>query len=104
MSKWISVDDELPPPNTYVLVHYTGGNWKDNSDQFGCECRIMKFVTGQSKEEKDKLPNSHPDKYTWGFPDEGFNNLKPYAWKEFGPNKFFGQEVDYWQYLTELPK
>ena len=69
MSGWISVKDELPPANTYVLVHYSGGNHRDGHDQFGCECRVMKFV-------KD-------------------SNM----WTTFGPGSLSGQDVDYWQLL-----
>lgn len=102
MSEWISVDDEMPPDNSYVLVHYKGGNYRDDNHQFGCECKVMKFVKGLSLEQRNKLHTSHPDKHTYRFCDEGFNNLKAYGWDEFGPCTYFGQDVDYWQHLTEI--
>lgn len=84
MGEWISVKDKLPPANTYVLVHYSGGNHRDGDDQFGCECRVMKFVKDSNMEVG--------------------NNLRPYRWLEFGPGSLFGQDVDYWQLLPRKPQ
>lgn len=71
--------DKLPVNGTYVVCHYTGGNWDDSDDQEGCNWKVAKFR---------------------GAAVEG-NNLVPYEWDEFGPGTFFGQDVDMW---FELPR
>lgn len=93
----ISVLDSLPPNNTFVLVHYCGGNWKDKDDQEGSEWTLKKFCRGISKEERSKLPECKR-KHTWKPTDEGFNNERPYQW-----GNLFGQDVDYWCHLPQLP-
>lgn len=74
--------DNLPEDNTYVVAHYTGGNWIDSKDQRGCEWKVVKF--------RECAP--------------GFNNLLPYEWIEFGPGKLFGQDVDLWFELPRITK
>jgi hypothetical protein len=73
------VDQCLPAYGTFVLCHYTGGNWSDNDDQEGCEWVVAQLrrcvVQG--------------------------NNLRPYYWSQFGPGTLFGQDVDLW---CELPR
>lgn len=101
MSEWIKCSDQLPPDNTYVLVHYAGKNYRDSHHQFGCECRVMKFVRGLSVEQRKKLPKNHHDKNAYSFADEWGNNKNAYAWEEFGPSKYYSQDVDYWMPLPE---
>ena len=94
----------IPCSDRFYLVHRIIWKMWYGDDQFGCECKVMKFVKGLSLEQRNKLHPSHPDKQTYRFCDEGFNNLKPYAWDEFGPGKYFGQDVDYWQLLPGSPE
>jgi len=91
--------DRLPEDNTYVVARYTGGNWSDSDDQNGVNWKVVKFVRGLSKSERDALPDSDQRKRVYSGADEGGNNFLPYQWKEFGPGSFFGQEVDYWMML-----
>ena len=93
--------DKLPKNNTYVVARYTGGNWRDSDDQEGCVWKVVKFVRGISKEEREALPDTDSRKRIYITGDTFGNNTVPYCWKEFGPGEIFGQDVDYW---TELQR
>lgn len=93
------VADGLPKDKTYVLARYTGGNWRDHDDQSGVCWKVVKFQRGISVEEREALPECER-KHVWRGCDEGFNNQKPYNWREFGPGTLAGQDVDMW---AELP-
>lgn len=92
---------QLPENNTYVLCHHTRGTWRDSTDQAGCEWVVLKFIKGLSAEDRNKLPENDDRKKRWSKEDEGFNNLKPYCWQEFGPDCFFGQDIDKWCHLPD---
>ena len=98
-----SVKDKLPENNTYVLVHYTGGNWRDRHDQAGCEWTVAKFVRGISLEERKAMPVCDRKK-TYRTGDEWQNNHLPFAWDEHGPMTLFGQDVDYWAPIANTTK
>ncbi len=100
-----SVKDKLPEDRQYVLIHLTKGNWGDDDDPKGNRYwKVAKFKKGISESDRDKLPIDHPKKLTWSGEDEGFNNRMPYNWQPFGPGSYFGQEVDFWCELPELPE
>lgn len=100
--KKISVKDKLPEHGQYVLVIITRDTWMDYDDPEGNRYfRVVKFVKGLSEEDREKLPFGHMFKTTYRYGDEFDNNLVPYAWEEFGPAQYYGQEVDFW---FELPK
>lgn len=97
----ISVNDRLPKDKTYVLVHVNRDNWIDRDDPKNVCFKVMKFVRGISKEERDTMPDC--ERKRWIRPEDEYgNNLKPYYWREFGPGSEFGQNVDYWMDLPEL--
>ena len=98
--KPVSVKDSLPPDNTYVLARYTGGNWLDQHHQSGCVWKVVKFVRGLSKADREEMPMCDR-KRQYHSEDEWSNNLRPYVWKEFGPGSLFGQEVDFWLPLPD---
>lgn len=96
--KWISVKDKLPESGQYVLV------WAGNVHQKPM-CRVAMFKKGISKGERERLKKSG-DKRAIEFhqADEDGNNKKPFCWLEFGPMKWFGQDVSHWMPLPEPPK
>ena len=97
MSKHIISNGDLPENNQYVLVRLTKDNWGDQDDPNGNRYyRVVKFKLGLTLEARKQLPDHHHSKDTYGSSDEGFNNTCGYCWDEFGPSKFFGQEVDIW--------
>ena len=96
-----SVEDGLPDDRSYVLVHLTLTNWGDRDDPEGKRYwKVAKFVRGLSKEDRYLLAPNDDRRITYCLEDEDGNNLRPYAWEEFGPSSYFGQDVDYW---CELP-
>lgn len=99
--KPINVKKRLPKNNTYVLARYTGGNWTDNDHQSGVVWKVVKFVKGITEAEREALPSGSSRKRSYHSEDVQGNNLVPYCWREFGPGKLFGQDVDFWM---DLPK
>jgi hypothetical protein len=102
---WISVEDELPADNQYVLVHLTLDNWRDRDDPDGNRyCKVAKFVRGLSIKERQLLPDSDQRKKTYRAGDEEGNNKFPYYWDTFGTSRYFGQDVDFWcELLLPIP-
>lgn len=100
----ISVKDRLPENKTYVLIHLKKNNDYDRFDyEDSIYWTVAKFIRGISKEERRRMTdNERKNIYSpW---DEDGDNKKPYCWFEFGPEMYFGQDVDYWTYLPEVPK
>jgi hypothetical protein len=95
-----SVKDSLPSNNTYVLARYTGGNWLDSTHQSGVVWKVVKFVRGISKAKREAMLDCER-KRQYHSEDEWGNNLRPYVWKEWGPGRLFGQDVDFWMPLPE---
>ena len=96
---------QLPPKNQYVLIHVPGRPWLDSDDTYGAKWKVAKCVYGISIAEREKLAQS--DNYfdrerarRYSAADEQGNNRKPYYFNAFGPDSYFGQEVDEW---CELP-
>lgn len=98
-----NVKYELPEDRTYVLAHYTRGNWSDSDHQQGCEWKVVKFIRGISASEREAMEDC-PRKRTHCSEDEGMDNNRPYCWKEFGPTSLFGQDVDFWANLPLIIK
>lgn len=96
-------EDKLPRDGQYVLVHRCQNNWHDEDDPAGMNWCVMKFVRGITKEERKAMPNCLRKRQIHGADEHG-NNKRPYAWYEFGPSKFFGQNIDYWCELPTLPE
>lgn len=79
---WKDINKELPPLNTYVLIHYVGENWHDSDDD--PTFKIAKFKENAFY---------HPT----------LNNSK-YIFREFGPESIEIHEVDYWcEFDKNLP-
>ena len=122
--KLINTKNRLPNDKEYVLVHLVKDNWIDKDDPLGNRywC-VAKFVRGISEDEREKMKRGeiedgvsigltcptppgiwieHENKRSsvYRAEDEHANNLVPYCWETFGPDSFWGQEVDYW---CELP-
>ena len=98
--KWRYIaNNDFPADNTYVLIHLTKDNWRDSDDPDGVYYKVAKFVRGLSQEGRSKLLDTDERKRTYVFGDEHDNNSVPYAWQDFGPGNYFGQEVDKWMYI-----
>lgn len=96
--EWINVNDKLPEHGQFVLA------WAGNVHQPSM-CTVVRFLTGISKVERKEL-EENGDKRAKQFyaEDEGGNNKRPYCWEEFGPMKWFGQDVTYWMPLPQPPQ
>ena len=91
----------LPKPNQYVLAHLNRDNRGDPDDLSGGRYWVVvKFIKGISEDERAALDDNDVRKRTYRAGDVFGNNTAPYAWEEFGPSTYFGQEVDFW---CELP-
>lgn len=96
---------QMPPADKYVLIYVPNRPWIDGDDEHGVFWAVAKCVYGISKAERSELSKSSDpfDRYRarrYSSADEDGNNEKPYYFCEFGPDSFFGQEVDAW---CELP-
>lgn len=94
--KWVSVKDRLPEDGQRVLIRHTRGTWIAH-DPETVNYVVAKFVRGKTAEECKKLG-------VYTFADVHGNNLVPYRWDCFGPDSFFGQDVDYWMPLPKPPE
>lgn len=125
--QWNKTSEHLPPDGKYVLVHLTKDNWKDSDDPAGVGFKVAKIKRGISAADRALMQSgaipdpAEPGYATLGYDgiqkypattrsrlecaeDEGGNNLRPYQWISFGPGNYFGQEVDYWMEIPELPR
>ena len=123
MKGWTKVTDSLPPEGKYVLVHLPGMPWRDDGDQDGVFFKVAKLKHGLSIAEREKMKQGDlPDPVIGGIimpdgkehtrwntrshvyqtGDEYGNNLRPYCWLSFGPDTWFGQDVDYWMEIPPL--
>jgi hypothetical protein len=106
---WIKAEDRLPEEGKYVLARHSRGTWIDRGDPENVNCVVVRLQRGITLAEREKLRNGAPlpgakgwggDAPRWAThysADEGSNNRKPYCWKEFGPDCFFGQDIIAWQ-------
>jgi hypothetical protein len=109
---WIAASEQLPEEGKYVLVHLTKTNWIDDTDHKGVCFKVAKLEKGISLSIRQQMRDGdigdpivfgQKRSMVWTGADEGGNNMKPYAWRDFGPGDFFGQEVDYWMEIPKLP-
>ena len=110
MSAWISTATALPPEGKYVLVHLALDNYSDEQDPEGVYFTVAKLTNGitlrdRKRMDAGELPNPDFDGYKRSLvfcsEDEGGNNEKSYNWDTFGPDKYFGQDVDRWMPIPE---
>ena len=120
---WVDASKHLPDAGKYVLVHLTKDNWRDSEDQAGVYFKIAKLRRGISLDERARMKAGElpdPDSHGWIAPDDQWqrvtsrrsdtykgedeygNNQRPYCWKSFGPDSYWGQEVDYWMPIPPL--
>jgi hypothetical protein len=102
-SPWISVKDSLPKEGKYVLGRHNRDTWHDNADQYGVNFVVVSLVKGISRKERSRMKPTQKRRQTYMHSDEWANNLVPYAWSTFGPDSFFGQEIEYWMPIPEIP-
>ena len=98
--KWHLTKEELPKENEYVLIYVPNRPWNSNSSTVFY--KVACLIKGISMKEREMMSNSNPRKKEYRFGDEWNNNLVPYAWKEFGPGEYVGQEVVAWAYIDEF--
>lgn len=98
---------EFPPEGKYIAVYVNNRPWLDSDDRSGVYWKIVKTKYGITGEERLRLAES--EKFSdrlranqYRPEDEGMNNQKPYRFEEFGPDSFFGQEVDIWFELPDI--
>lgn len=111
VQKWIPVSERLPEEKTYVLIS-CGGNVHVARIKMGID-EQMRDAMKRGVLSDPLIPSwSASTGYTWvkrsmlysGCDVHG-NNLVPYCWySNYGPGKWFGQEVSHWMLLPEPPK
>ena len=101
-SRWVSVNDRLPAEGIYVLAHVPGRPWGDSGDPTGVFFKVVSLTMGITQAQRAALPDSDERKHTYCPGDEHANNLRGYAWSEFGPGSYFGQEVVRWMTIPEV--
>lgn len=96
---------KLPIPNQWVLARYTDGNWGACGavNPGGQNWKVVLFMQGLSRAERTELPDADPRKVITRSCDEAGNNERPFCWRELGPGSLFGQDVDYWVELPDIP-
>lgn len=99
---WIKTTDRLPEENKYVLVRHSRGTWRDSDDQANVNCVVAKLVKGLSKKDRALLDPKSERARTYYSEDEEGNNLVPYIFDTFGPDKFFGQDIEYWTLIEPV--
>jgi hypothetical protein len=94
---WIPVEEQLPKDGEVVIVYF--GNQNTRS-----KISIVRFEKGISKQEREDLKESNPERFrTYKSSDEDGNNKRPYIWKNLGPGSYFGQEATHWMPLPGTP-
>lgn len=97
MTDWIKTEDMLPPYGKYVLARHNRGSWVDREDQDNVNCVVVKLVKGRTHDEVWAQ-----DPVVLKFADQEGNNQRPYAWDEFGPDSYFGQDITHWMVIPPL--
>ena len=78
--EWISVEFALPPFYKYVLARHNRGSWADGRDPVNVNCVVV-------------MLEPH---LVYG------NDIMPYHWTEFGPDRFFGHTITHWMHIPNL--
>lgn len=94
---WYNVKERMPQHNEKVVVYHTIQRDK-------C-IDVAIFRRGISQKEREILKNQNDERarivYPW---DEWGNNFLPWLWTaQYGPSKWFGEEVEWWCPLSEFP-
>jgi len=87
---------DLPRDNEYVVGRIHDFSWQDEHTKYQHKWKVVKFIRGISKIDRDKLADSNPRKKKIYISDEHLNNEKPYCWDTSGPELYNGQDVDIW--------
>lgn len=119
---WINTKDRLPEEGKYVIAKHNRGTWRDSDDQENVNTVVVKLIKGITESDRvlmreGKMDN--PESAGWR-PSEGRtytkrseiyrsedvqgNNLVPYCWDSFGPDKFFGQTITHWMPIPLIKK
>ena len=80
-TQWRPIE-EAPRDSRYILARYSVGNHHDSDDQYGCECKVVKWVP---------LPEGV---------DPSCN--APY-WSSFGPGIYRDSDFSDWMPIPEPP-
>lgn len=80
--KWHFTKDELPEPYKAVVIWVPTRPWESQKVGNGIFYKIAWLEKGKHL--------------------ESGNNHRPYIFYEFGPDRYFGQEVIAWAYVEEL--
>lgn len=98
--KWHLTEKELPPEYLPVLIYVPDRPWESSKcGNYTIKHKVAWLVKGISQKERAKLNSKDNRKYIIKGCDEYGNNLRPYAFEEFGPGYYFGQEVKAWAYI-----
>lgn len=109
--RWIPVTERLPEEKTCVLIS-CGGNVHVAKIEMGID-EQMRDAMKRGELSDPLIPSwSASTGYTlvkrsmlYSGCDVHGNNLVPYCWySNYGPGKWFGQEVSHWMLLPEPPK
>lgn len=98
---WIKTSERLPKEGKYVIARHNRNTWHDSTDQKNVNCVVVKLIKGITEEERALLPDTDDRKRRYTKADISGNNLVPYHWEQFGPDSFFGQNIDEW---IEIPE
>jgi len=94
----LTANGDLPPEGVYVLVYEKDASVGGN-DAVGMKWNVASISFGLSLEERAKLPETHPRKYSYGADDEDGNNKRAFGWHSVGPKHYFGQCITAWTHL-----
>ena len=97
----VSVEDWLPVDGTWVFAHYNGDNWGEDLGQYWV---VAQFIRGLTIADREALEDTDPRKGRLAPQDEHDNNKRPFYWDQWGSSKRFGQDVDYWMAIPEIPR
>lgn len=99
--EWKLTEKELPEEERIVLMYVPERPW-DFVGKGDVHYVVGWLEKGISLKKREQLPDNSKRKHYFFSCDEYGNNLVPYCWDTFGPDRFFGQEVKAWAYIDEF--